>query len=193
MRPAVPAPPGKPGKIGVPTPPLPTPPSLSTTWNADTLFAAVMTTVQVLAASGVQPVKPLKTEDGPATGAPSLRWPEGNRRQPNGTWPPSRFFAILLNQAGRLTRIYIPHTLPRGPRGFHESGTRGIAHPHRRATPIRFAVTASSEERDVTTARRRFLSRVGRGIATGVAAALVDAPNVVAQPKIQWRMPTTWV
>ena len=43
------------------------------------------------------------------------------------------------------------------------------------------------------TARRGFLSRVGRGIAAGAAVALIDAPNVIAQAKIQWRMPTTWV
>src|SRR5262245_66487056 len=39
--------------------------------------------------------------------------------------------------------------------------------------------------------RRRFIVEAGGGvlIATG-AVAVVDAPNVVAQPKIQWRMST---
>jgi TRAP-type mannitol/chloroaromatic compound transport system substrate-binding protein len=36
--------------------------------------------------------------------------------------------------------------------------------------------------------RRRFLVAAGGALAT---AAVVDAPNVIAQPKVQWRMPTT--
>jgi TRAP-type mannitol/chloroaromatic compound transport system substrate-binding protein len=43
----------------------------------------------------------------------------------------------------------------------------------------------------VTTSRRRFLSRVGSAT-TAVATALVAAPSVIAQPKIQWRMSTAW-
>ena len=30
-------------------------------------------------------------------------------------------------------------------------------------------------------------------MAAVAAATLVDAPNVIAQPKVQWRMSTTWV
>ena len=41
------------------------------------------------------------------------------------------------------------------------------------------------------TNRRRFLVKAGGAIA-GVGLAVVDAPHVVAQPKVQWRMPTTW-
>jgi TRAP-type mannitol/chloroaromatic compound transport system substrate-binding protein len=42
------------------------------------------------------------------------------------------------------------------------------------------------------TERRRFLQKAA-GAATGVAVTvLADAPNVIAQPKVQWRMPTTW-
>src|SRR5262249_20129656 len=37
--------------------------------------------------------------------------------------------------------------------------------------------------------RRRFLATVA---GTAAAAALVDAPRVIAQPKVQWRMSTTW-
>ena len=40
--------------------------------------------------------------------------------------------------------------------------------------------------------RRRFIVKVG-GMLTAVGAArVVDAPNVIAQPKVQWRMSTTW-
>jgi TRAP-type mannitol/chloroaromatic compound transport system substrate-binding protein len=43
----------------------------------------------------------------------------------------------------------------------------------------------------VRTERRRFL-RAGAGIATAATAALIAAPNTIAQPKVQWRMSTTW-
>jgi TRAP-type mannitol/chloroaromatic compound transport system substrate-binding protein len=39
--------------------------------------------------------------------------------------------------------------------------------------------------------RRRFLLK-GAAAAGVTAAALIDAPNVIAQPKFQWRMSTTW-
>ncbi len=39
--------------------------------------------------------------------------------------------------------------------------------------------------------RRRFLAKAG--VTTAVAAVIVaDAPNVIAQPKVQWRMSTAW-
>ena len=39
--------------------------------------------------------------------------------------------------------------------------------------------------------RRTFLTK--SAVAAGVTAvALADAPNVIAQPKFQWRMSTTW-
>lgn len=38
--------------------------------------------------------------------------------------------------------------------------------------------------------RRRFLLKAG--VAAGAAAAVADAPNVIAQPRFQWRMSTTW-
>ena len=40
--------------------------------------------------------------------------------------------------------------------------------------------------------RRRFLMKATPAVAAAAAAALVDAPNVIAQPKIQWRMSTAW-
>ena len=39
------------------------------------------------------------------------------------------------------------------------------------------------------TDRRRFLTAAG---AAAAAATIVDAPSVIAQPKVQWRMSTTW-
>jgi TRAP-type mannitol/chloroaromatic compound transport system substrate-binding protein len=44
----------------------------------------------------------------------------------------------------------------------------------------------------VTTERRRFIATAGRVVATAAAATIVDAPNVIAQPKVQWRMSTAW-
>jgi len=42
------------------------------------------------------------------------------------------------------------------------------------------------------TERRKFLATAGGAVAAAGAAAIVDAPNVIAQPKVQWRMSTTW-
>jgi TRAP-type mannitol/chloroaromatic compound transport system substrate-binding protein len=40
--------------------------------------------------------------------------------------------------------------------------------------------------------RRRFIVKAGGVLATAGAAAVIDAPNVIAQPKFKWRMPTLW-
>ena len=40
--------------------------------------------------------------------------------------------------------------------------------------------------------RRRFIVKAGGALAAAGAAAVVDAPNVIAQPKIQWRMSTSF-
>jgi TRAP-type mannitol/chloroaromatic compound transport system substrate-binding protein len=40
--------------------------------------------------------------------------------------------------------------------------------------------------------RRRFILKAGGALVTAGSAALLDAPNVIAQPKFQWRMSTTW-
>ena len=40
--------------------------------------------------------------------------------------------------------------------------------------------------------RRRFIVKAGGVLAAASAAGVIEAPNVIAQPKFQWRMPTTW-
>jgi TRAP-type mannitol/chloroaromatic compound transport system substrate-binding protein len=40
--------------------------------------------------------------------------------------------------------------------------------------------------------RRRFLATATRAVAVTAAAAVVDAPGVIAQPKVQWRMSTSY-
>jgi TRAP-type mannitol/chloroaromatic compound transport system substrate-binding protein len=40
--------------------------------------------------------------------------------------------------------------------------------------------------------RRRFIAKAGGVMAAVAAATIVDAPNVIAQPKVQWRMSTSW-
>ena len=40
--------------------------------------------------------------------------------------------------------------------------------------------------------RRRFLATASRAMAAAAAATITDAPNVIAQPKVQWRMSTAW-
>jgi TRAP-type mannitol/chloroaromatic compound transport system substrate-binding protein len=42
------------------------------------------------------------------------------------------------------------------------------------------------------TERRRFIATASGALAAVAAATIVDAPSVIAQPKIQWRMSTTW-
>ena len=42
------------------------------------------------------------------------------------------------------------------------------------------------------TERRRFIVTAGGGMAAAAVAAIVDAPNVIAQPKVQWRMSTAF-
>jgi TRAP-type mannitol/chloroaromatic compound transport system substrate-binding protein len=41
------------------------------------------------------------------------------------------------------------------------------------------------------TGRRKFIAKAG-GMIAAAAAGMVDVPHVIAQPKIQWRMSTTW-
>ncbi len=38
--------------------------------------------------------------------------------------------------------------------------------------------------------RRRFIATAGGLVAAAATTAAVDAPHVIAQPKIQWRMST---
>jgi TRAP-type mannitol/chloroaromatic compound transport system substrate-binding protein len=40
--------------------------------------------------------------------------------------------------------------------------------------------------------RRRFIAKAGGVVAAVASAAIADAPNVIAQPNVQWRMSTAW-
>jgi TRAP-type mannitol/chloroaromatic compound transport system substrate-binding protein len=42
------------------------------------------------------------------------------------------------------------------------------------------------------TERRRFLAKASGAMAAVAAGTIVEAPNVIAQPKVQWRMSTAW-
>ena len=41
--------------------------------------------------------------------------------------------------------------------------------------------------------RRRFIARAGGLAAVAAASPLVPGPNVIAQPKVKWRMSTAWI
>ena len=78
---------------------------------------------------------------------------------------------------------------PEGARVVHEVPGAGRSLGPRRAK----APTINSRyEENILTERRRFLVKAGGALAAVAAAAIVDAPNVIAQPKVKWRMPTTW-
>src|SRR2546426_12647630 len=53
-------------------------------------------------------------------------------------------------------------------------------------------VRSPREEGSVMTERRRFIVKASGVVAAVGAAAVTHAPNVIAQPKVQWRMATTW-
>src|SRR5215510_13948671 len=40
--------------------------------------------------------------------------------------------------------------------------------------------------------RRRFIAKAGGVMAAAAATAITDAPHVIAQPKVQWRMSTAF-
>ena len=42
------------------------------------------------------------------------------------------------------------------------------------------------------TGRRNFLTKASGAAVAVTAATIIDAPNVIAQPKVQWRMSTAW-
>jgi TRAP-type mannitol/chloroaromatic compound transport system substrate-binding protein len=44
----------------------------------------------------------------------------------------------------------------------------------------------------VTTGRRNFIAKAGGAMAAVTAVGLADAPNVIAQPKVQWRLSTAY-
>ncbi|HEY1237623.1 MAG TPA: TRAP transporter substrate-binding protein [Solirubrobacterales bacterium] len=49
-----------------------------------------------------------------------------------------------------------------------------------------------AQEGRLSTERRRFMVTAGGLVAAAAATTVADAPNVIAQPKVQWRMSTTW-
>src|SRR5262245_58935662 len=53
-------------------------------------------------------------------------------------------------------------------------------------------ISSSPGEALAMTGRRRFIA-TANGVAAAVAARAIDAPHVVAQPKVKWRMSTTWI
>ena len=50
----------------------------------------------------------------------------------------------------------------------------------------------SSPHRDARPGRRRFVATAGGALAMAAAAATVDAPSVIAQPKVKWRLSTAY-
>jgi TRAP-type mannitol/chloroaromatic compound transport system substrate-binding protein len=42
------------------------------------------------------------------------------------------------------------------------------------------------------TERRRFIAKAGALMAGAAAGTITDAPHVIAQPRVQWRMSTSW-
>ena len=44
----------------------------------------------------------------------------------------------------------------------------------------------------MTIERRRFIAKAGGAMTAVAAATITDAPNIIAQPKVQWRMSTAW-
>jgi TRAP-type mannitol/chloroaromatic compound transport system substrate-binding protein len=52
--------------------------------------------------------------------------------------------------------------------------------------------SSEDEEGRAMTGRRSFIATAGGLVAAAGAAAIVDAPSVIAQPKVQWRMSTAW-
>ena len=40
--------------------------------------------------------------------------------------------------------------------------------------------------------RRKFIVKAGGALVAATAATAVEAPNVIAQPRFQWRLPTSW-
>jgi TRAP-type mannitol/chloroaromatic compound transport system substrate-binding protein len=53
------------------------------------------------------------------------------------------------------------------------------------------SLAAPGEPADVITGRRKFIATAS-GVVAATAAAVLDASQVIAQPKVKWRMSTTW-
>jgi TRAP-type mannitol/chloroaromatic compound transport system substrate-binding protein len=75
----------------------------------------------------------------------------------------------------------------KGARLVHDvPGAGGPVGSHRRGR------LPSARRGSVVIQRRRFLAKVSGATAAATAATIIDAPSVIAQPKIQWRMSTAW-
>jgi TRAP-type mannitol/chloroaromatic compound transport system substrate-binding protein len=53
-------------------------------------------------------------------------------------------------------------------------------------------IRSQRKEDGLMSERRKFLARASGAMAAVAATALADAPHVIAQPKVQWRMSTAW-
>src|SRR5262249_11375581 len=75
----------------------------------------------------------------------------------------------------------------KGARVLHQvSGAGGPVGPRGRGR------LPPADRGDIMIERRRFLANAGGVMAAAAAAPFVDAPAVIAQPKIQWRLSTAW-
>src|SRR5262245_19847557 len=78
---------------------------------------------------------------------------------------------------------------PKGPRVVHEvPGAGGPVGPRGRGR----LPPACRGQGDLMIERRRVIARAGGLMAAAAATALVEAPNVIAQPKVQWRLSTAY-
>src|SRR5207249_7878545 len=87
---------------------------------------------------------------------------------------------------------------PAGRRSDYSQQRRGVSRfPARGMTrrcysPADFTETIFPFRLEAGMERRRFIVKAGGVLAAAGAMAAIDAPNVIAQPKFQWRMSTTW-
>src|SRR5262249_62375868 len=61
--------------------------------------------------------------------------------------------------------------------------------------PVDSALIASCSnpgQENAMTGRRNFLTKASGAAVAVTAATIIDAPNVIAQSKVQWRMSTAW-
>src|SRR5262245_39900007 len=136
----------------------------------------------------------------------SMAFPTSTSRMPSrwrGSTPSSRARSRSFNSRCRcsaISRSCPPRCWRRNPRrrrwrgrctrrsrSSKRSSDRGITWQKARTTN-----SSQDEERPVTTERRRFIATAGGVVAAAATSAIVDAPNVIAQPKVQWRLSTAY-
>jgi TRAP-type mannitol/chloroaromatic compound transport system substrate-binding protein len=76
-------------------------------------------------------------------------------------------------------------TSPKAPTSSSWQGDQILARRER-------APSVPFEKETIPVERRRFIVTAGGTLAVAGAAVVVEAPHVIAQPKVQWRMSTTW-